>query len=80
MRFNPTDVAYQGELTEGFLEWQGHRSRARDGSQLSPTFGDVNDELQQSASDKIRLLGGGATHRRVTWCWLGAARSPMEQR
>jgi hypothetical protein len=55
------------------------QSRACDGSRLAPTFGDVDDELQQSAGDGIRLRGGGATCRRATWCWLGAVGSPTEQ-
>jgi hypothetical protein len=50
----------------------------RDGGQLAPTFGDVKDELQQSASDEIRLREGGATRRRVMWCWLGVTGSPTE--
>jgi hypothetical protein len=58
----------------------GNRSRSRDGSQFAPTFGDFDNELQQSASDEIRLHGGGATRRRATWCWLGAPRSPTERR
>jgi hypothetical protein len=48
-------------------------------SRLTPTFGDVEDELQWSDDDEIRLRGGGATHRRVMWCWLRAAGSPTER-
>jgi hypothetical protein len=38
----------------------GDQSRARDGGRLTPTFSDVDDELQRSAGDEIRLRGGGA--------------------
>jgi hypothetical protein len=51
----------------------------RDAGRLAPTFGDVEGELERSAVDEIRLRGGDATHRRVTWCWLGAAGSPKEK-
>jgi hypothetical protein len=56
------------------------QSTARDGGQLAPIFGDVDDELQRSVGDEIRLRGGGVTHRRATWCWLNAAGSPTERR
>jgi hypothetical protein len=52
---------------------------ARDAGRLAPTFGDIEDELQRSAGDLIRLRGGGATRRRVTWCWLRVMGSPMER-
>jgi hypothetical protein len=55
-------------------------SRAHDGGRLAPTFDDVEDELQRSVDDEIRVHEGGAMCRRVTWCWLGTARSPMERR
>jgi hypothetical protein len=58
----------------------GDQSRARDVGRLAPTFGDVKDELQRSADDEIRLRGGDATRRRVTWCWLGVTGSPTERR
>jgi hypothetical protein len=51
----------------------------RDGDRLVPTFSDVDDELQLSVGNEIRLCEGGATHRRVTWCSLGVVRSPMER-
>jgi hypothetical protein len=35
----------------------------RDGGRLAPTFSDVEDELQRSADDEIRLRGGGATQK-----------------
>jgi hypothetical protein len=45
----------------------------RDGDRLAPTFSDIDDELQWSADDEIRLCGGGGmTRRRATWCWLSA--------
>jgi hypothetical protein len=69
----------KGNSPRGSLKGWGDRSRARDGGQLAPTFGDVDDELQRSIGDEIRLRGGGATHRRATKCWLGTARSPTEQ-
>jgi hypothetical protein len=37
------------------LNGGGDRSRVRDAGQLAPTFGDVEDELQRSASDEIRV-------------------------
>jgi hypothetical protein len=51
----------------------------RDADRLAPTFGDIEDELQRSAVDEIRLHRGGATRRRVTWCWLRPAGSPTER-
>jgi hypothetical protein len=54
---------------------EGNRSGACDDSQLAPSFGDIDDELQRSIGDEIRLRGGG-----TTWCLLGAAGSPMERR
>jgi hypothetical protein len=53
---------------------------ARDSGRLAPTFNNVEDELQRSADDEIRLHGGSATRRRVMRCWLGAVGSPMERR
>jgi hypothetical protein len=73
------DAMNQGELTWGSSNGGGDRSGARDGGQLAPTFGDVDDELQRLAGNEIRLRGGGATHRRVKWCWLCAAGSPTER-
>jgi hypothetical protein len=58
----------------------GDRSRVRNAGWLAPIIGDVEDELQWSTGDEIRLHRGGATHRRVTWCWLGVAGSPTERR
>jgi hypothetical protein len=52
----------------------------RDTGRLAPTFGDVEDELQRSIGDEIRLRRGGATRRRVTLCWLRAVGSPTERR
>jgi hypothetical protein len=57
----------------------GDRSRAHDAGRLAPTFGDVEDELERSSDDEIRLRGGGAICRRVMWCWLCAAGSPTER-
>jgi hypothetical protein len=70
----------KGNSPRGSSNVEGDRSRARDGGGLAPTFGDINDELQKSAGDDIRLHGGGATRRRAMLCWLGTARSPMERR
>jgi hypothetical protein len=57
MRFNPTNAA-QVSLLQPLatsLNGGGDRSRVRDAGQLAPTFGDVEDELQRSASDEIRV-------------------------
>jgi hypothetical protein len=70
----------EGNSPRGSSSDGGDQSRAHDGGQLALAFGDVNDELQWSADDDIRLRGGGTTCRRATWCWLGAARSPTERR
>jgi hypothetical protein len=68
----------QRNSPRGSSNGEGDQSWARDGGQLAPTFGDVKDELQQSAGDEIRLREGGATRRRVMWCWLGVTGSPTE--
>jgi hypothetical protein len=52
----------------------------RNGGGLAPTFGVVDDELQQSADNEIRYSRGGATRRRTTWCWFSMVRPPMERR
>jgi hypothetical protein len=39
----------------------------------------VDDELQRSIGDEIRLRGGGVTCRKATWCWLGVAGSPTKR-
>jgi hypothetical protein len=70
----------EGNSPSGSSSGGGDRSRARDGGRLPPTFSDVDNELELLADDEIRLRRGGATCRRATWCWLGAVRSPMEQR
>jgi hypothetical protein len=70
----------EGNSPRGSSSSRGDRSRAHDGGQLAPTFGDVDDKLQRSTGEEIRLCGGGATHRRAMWCWFGAARSPSERR
>jgi hypothetical protein len=62
------------------LNDRGDWSRARDVGWLAPTFDDVEDELQRSVGDEIRLRGGGATRRRVMWCWLRVVGSPTERR
>jgi hypothetical protein len=51
----------QGNSPRGSSNGGGNRSRARDAGQLAPTFDDVEDELQRSADDEIRLRRGGAT-------------------
>jgi hypothetical protein len=68
----------EGNSPRGPSSGGGNRSRARDGGQLAPTFGVVDDELQRSIDNEIRLHGGGATRRRAMWCWLSVVRSPME--
>jgi hypothetical protein len=45
----------EGNSPRGSSSGGGDRSRARDGGQLAQTFGDIDDELQRSASDEIRL-------------------------
>jgi hypothetical protein len=70
----------KGNSPRGSSNTEGDQSRACDGDWLAPTISDVDDKLQRSVSDEIKLRGGGVTHRRVMWCWLGAAGSPMEQR
>jgi hypothetical protein len=69
----------KGNSPRGSSNGGGDWSRASDGSRLAPSFGDIDDELQQSTGDDIRLCGGSATCRRATWCWLGTARSPTER-
>jgi hypothetical protein len=63
----------QGKSPRGSSNGEGDRSRARDAGLLAPTFDDVEDELQWSTDVEIRLRGGGTTHRRAMWCWLGTA-------
>jgi hypothetical protein len=70
----------KGNSPRGSSNCGGDRSRACNGGRLAPTFRDVDDELQRSADNEIRLRGGGATRRRVMWCLLGAARSPTQRR
>jgi hypothetical protein len=70
----------KGNLPRGYSNGGGDRSRARDGGRHAPTFSDVDDELQQSAGDEIRLRGGNVTRRGATCCWLSVARSPTERR
>jgi hypothetical protein len=70
----------KGNSPRGSSNGGGDRSRARDDGQLAPTFDDVDDELQRSFGDEIRLCGGSVTRRRATWCWLGTVRSPTERR
>jgi hypothetical protein len=70
----------KGNSLRGSSNGRGDRSRAHDAGRLAPIFGDVEDELQRSAGDEIRLCGGGATRRRATWCWFHAAGSPTERR
>jgi hypothetical protein len=69
----------KGNSPRGSSSYGHDRSRARDGGRLAPTFGVIDDELQRSADDEIRLRGGGATRRWATWFLLGAVRSPTEQ-
>jgi hypothetical protein len=70
----------KGNSPRGSSNGGGNRSRVRDGGWLAPTISDVDNELQRSADNEIRLRGGGTTCRRATWCWLGVAGSPMERR
>jgi hypothetical protein len=70
----------KGNSPSGSLNGGGDWSRTRDDGQLAPTFDDVDDELQQSVDDEIRLRGGSATRRRAMWCCLGTVRSPTERR
>jgi hypothetical protein len=70
----------QGSSPRGSSNGGGDRSRARDTSWLAPTFSDIEDELQRSIDDEIRLRRDGATLRRVTLCWLRVAGSRMERR
>jgi hypothetical protein len=69
----------EGNSPRGSSRGGGDWSRAHDGGRLTRSFGVVDNELQWSADNKIRLRGGGAMHRRATWCWFGAARPPMER-
>jgi hypothetical protein len=55
------------------------RSRARDDGRLAPNFGVIDDELQRSVDNEIRLRGGDVTRRRATWRWFDAAMPPMER-
>jgi hypothetical protein len=68
----------KGNSPRGSSSGGGDRSRVRNNGRLAPTFGDIDNKLERSASDDIRLRGGGTTHRRATWCWLGTAGSPTE--
>jgi hypothetical protein len=68
----------KGNSHRGSSNGGGDWSRARDGGRLSPTFGNVDNELQQSADDENRLCRGGVTCIRVTWCWLSEVESPTE--
>jgi hypothetical protein len=68
----------EGSSPRGSSSGSGDWSRAHDGGRLAPTFGDVENELQWSAGDEIRLWWGDATRRRAMCRWLGVARSPME--
>jgi hypothetical protein len=45
----------KGNSPIGFSNDGGDQSPARDGDRLAPTFGDIDDELQRSADDEIRL-------------------------
>jgi hypothetical protein len=47
----------EGNSPRGSSKGGGDRSRAHDGGRLAPTFGVVDDELQRSANDEIRLRG-----------------------
>jgi hypothetical protein len=69
-----------GNSPRGSSSGGGDRSRAPDDTRLAPTFGVIDDKLQRSAGNKIRLHGGGVTRRRATWHWFGAVRPPMERR
>jgi hypothetical protein len=69
-----------GSSPRGSSNGGGDRSRARDTSRLAPTFSDIEDELQRSIDDEIRLRRDSATLRRVTLCWLCVAGSRMERR
>jgi hypothetical protein len=68
----------EGNSPRGSSSSGGDLSRAHDGDRLAPSFRDVDDEVQRSAGNEIRLCGGDATHRRVMGHWLGTARSPTE--
>jgi hypothetical protein len=70
----------EGNSPRGSSSSGGDRNRMCNGGRVAPTFGIIDDELQRSVGDEIRLRGGSVTHRRVTWCLLGAARSPTERR
>jgi hypothetical protein len=61
------------------LNGGGDRSRVHDTGRLAPTFDDIEDELQRSAGDEIRLCGGGVTLRRATLYWLSVVSSGMER-
>jgi hypothetical protein len=69
----------QGNSPRGSSNGRGDGSRARDGDWVAPTFTDVEDDLQRSAGDEIRLCRGSMTCRWATWCWLGAMGSPTER-
>jgi hypothetical protein len=58
----------QGNSPTGSSNGRGDQSRARDDGRLAPSFGDVEDDLQRSADDEIRLREAGVICRWVTWC------------
>jgi hypothetical protein len=70
----------EGNSPRGSLSDRGDRSRACDGGRLVPTFGVIDDKLQRSTGNKIRLREGGATRRRVMWHWFSPVRPPTKQR
>jgi hypothetical protein len=47
----------KGNIPRGSSNGGGDRSRVRDSGRLAPTFSDVENELQRSAGDEIRLRG-----------------------
>jgi hypothetical protein len=69
----------KGNSPSRYSSGGGNRSRARNGGRLAPTCGIIDDVLQRSADNEISQSGGGATHRRMTWRWIGVVRPPMER-
>jgi hypothetical protein len=47
----------KGNIPRGSSNGGGDRSRVRDSGRHAPTFSDVDNELQRSAGDEIRLRG-----------------------
>jgi hypothetical protein len=69
----------EGYSPRGPSSGRGDQSTVRDGSWLAPTFGVIDNELQWSADNEIRLRGGSVMCRRAMWHWFGAVRTPTER-